>query len=781
MLKHFFRFPIIIIVVIVAITGVLGYFIKDLVIDNDTTTFLPKDNPSRVIYHEIEDTYGAGMIMALTLKVKEGYIYSRKNLEIIDRIVADIEEIPDIEDINSLINIDYLVGIDGGIEVTPLIEDLPETEEEELEIKRKLESWELYKGNFYSEDFKSTMISIKIILGAKNETAENVYKEVKTIIKNYKDTGFEFHVAGMPSILVVMAKFLREDLIRLIPLVIIILLLTLFLSFRTLGGVILPTITVLISTVCSIGIMSVFKIPFTMVSVGIPILMIAVGSAYGIHILSHYYDEIDLELKEKGSISEDKSREILFLTLKRIGGAVMLAALTTMAGFGSLATSKIVPLKQFGIFTAIGVGIAFIVSCTFIPSIILLRHKVLKHKLKNNKKNEVNLLTTVLMAVNHFFIKSKIRTIILATIVLAIAVFGTSRIIVGNPMVNYFRKNTEIRKSDEFANKNFSGTTLIDVVIDGEESGSLTNPDILVAMDNLSNHLKEKFPRIGNTISFSALIKKMNEVINSDEEGDYYEIPYDPAKYNLSDKNELKQLITQYLLLFSGNISEYVDDSLEPSQTKLTLMLKSENFNLLREIKKEIIDYTNKNFPEGYKITITGNAELQNVVSNLIVESQILNILTSLVAVFLILTIYFKSPLAGIFGIVSLAIPILLNFGIMGIFKIRLDAGTALIASVAIGIGIDYTIHFINAYHHERKINNDLEEVTKKTLLTSGKAIVFNATAVAFGFAVLIFSNFLPLVNFGILVALTMFTASFSAMTLLPVMLNIVKPKFITK
>ncbi|HRU45421.1 MAG TPA: MMPL family transporter, partial [Spirochaetota bacterium] len=166
---------------------------------------------------------------------------------------------------------------------------------------------------------------------------------------------------------------------------------------------------------------------------------------------------------------------------------------------------------------------------------------------------------------------------------------------------------------------------------------------------------------------------------------------------------------------------------------------------------------------------------------DLIVDSQISNIIFSLIAVFLILSVYYRTPIAGIFGMLTLAAPIFLNFGVMGFLGIKLDAGTAMVASVAIGTGIDYTIHFMNAYCYERKLSTDLEAVTTRALQTSGKAIVYNATAVALGFLVLVFSSFMPLVYFGALVGLTMLTASFSAMTLLPVALNIFKPKFISR
>lgn len=785
-MNKFFKYPLLIIIVICVITVALGLQLKNLVIDNDTTKFLPKNHPSRKEFKEIEDTYGGNMMIGVSLKFNEGYVYSKENLEIIEKLTAEFENAPYVESVTSIMNVDYLFGTENGIETMKLVENIPETANEEEIIKQRLLSWKIYKGNFYSDDFQGSLVAITLEQGIESKNAEETHKSIKKILKNYESERYTAYVAGFPTFLVIIAESMRADLIRLIPFVVIILIGTLFLSFRSLGGVVLPTVTVLITTVCTLGLMALFKVNLTLVASAIPVLMIAVGSAYGIHIISHYFDEVDKERLLKGEVSEERNKEIIFHTLKRIGGAVLLAALTTIAGFGSLATSSITLLRDFGIFAAIGVFIAFIIALTLIPSLLILRHKSLKHKVglvkpKLDEPEKLDLITKTLFKIYNFLAKDKIKIFVLFFIILIVAVFGSMRIKIGNPMVNYFRKSTEIRKADEFANKNFNGTTMLSLIIKGEEPGALTRPDVLKVIDKMIVYLEEKYPDIGNIMSFTDLVKKMNQVMNVDESGDYYEIPYDPAKYRCESKDELKQLIAQYLLLFSGNTKEYVDDPIEPSQTKIEIMLKNGDFDLIRSIRKDILDYTLKFLPEGYKASVSGYSQVQVVVSDMIVDSQVYNIVSSLIAVFLILSLYYKSPIAGIFGVVTLAVPIFLNFGIMGFLGIHLDAGTAMVASVAVGTGIDYAIHFLNSYHHEIKLSKDLNVVTTRALATSGKAIVYNASAVALGFLVLVFSSFMPLVYFGALVGLTMFTASFSAMTLLPALLNIFKPKFITK
>ncbi len=213
----------------------------------------------------------------------------------------------------------------------------------------------------------------------------------------------------------------------------------------------------------------------------------------------------------------------------------------------------------------------------------------------------------------------------------------------------------------------------------------------------------------------------------------------------------------------------------------MVVQMKTMNTLPVRRISGIIKDYAEDNFPEGYDVSIAGYADMENAMTTLITGSQISSLIISLILVFIIVALSFKSFSAGILGIIPLSFAIMINFAVMGFTGIRLDMVTAMIASIAVGIGIDYTIHFISAYRNERALSEDLNTVTEKTMLTAGKAILFNASAVAAGFLVLCFSNFTTLKYIGVLVALTMFTSSLAALTLLPVLLNIFKPAFLRK
>lgn len=886
MKKRLYEYPKIIITIVTLITLFLAMQIPKLVTDNDIEIFIPEQSEARILNDKTEATFGSSDMIAVALKVNQGDVFTKDNLALIDKLTNEFEELEGITDVKSLVNSDYIDGDEYGMSVAPLIDDMNNQDEID-NLKKKIISWrDMYGKSLVSNDFKSTQLLLTVDENYDAKEKETVYKGVEEIVESNKGHQGTFYTAGHTVINVLMGEFMQKDVKTLIPFVLLTVLVSLYLSFHRLGGVILPTLTVLISTIWTMGTMALLHIKITMVATAIPVLLIAVGSAYGIHIISHFYDEIN---HHDGEVTAEDYRRHLNSTLKHVGKPVLLAGITTVIGFVSLATSEIVPIKEFGIFTGIGVVSALVIALTLIP--VLLNMKKVKKKLD---EDESPLMNKLIMAIYHEMKGNRMMIIVTLSLIIVISIVGIRKIVIDNVMIDYFKPTTAIVKADEFENKEFSGTNILNVVIDGTEAGkgSLTNPDVLKQMDEMKNHFMTSYDYIGNITSFTDFIKRMNKVMNypqeeaekveaatddsgatyddgfgddsfgddsfgddsfgDDEfafEGDtfddsfggdeavaatstentevavvekvktkdpielinnalansddldinvadlinlinkernyegeaYNEIPTDLAKYGANSKEELKNLISQYLLLYSGSLDDYVDDQLEPTQARMVFQLKSASNIVTKEFKENINNYVENNFPEGYKVTVSGAGDLSLATNNLIVGSQIKSVIFSLIAVFVIVAISYKSPIAGIFGIIPLGISLLINFGIMGFAGVKLDIATSMVASIAIGIGVDYTIHFLSAYNEERKKTDDIETVNMNTLTSTGKAIIFNAISVALGFLVLVFSNFEPLVSLGILVAITMFTSSMAALVVLPVLLAIFKPKFIRK
>ena len=866
-MNRFFRHPKLIVLIIGIVTLFFSLQLINISLDNDVLSFIPDDHPEVVKYYDSEEQFGSDRVFAVAVETTAGTIFTPYFIELISNLTEDFGNMNYDIEVSSFSNTSYIEGTPNGIEVKPMLEDYKGTASDILKLKERLLSWELYEGALYSRDFTSAQILVKLNSVPTDEERDNIYNHIRNSLIDINNPSINWYITGLPAVTYLITNNMEADLINLIPLVLLVVISTLYLSFRRLGGVILPLLTIIVSIVWTLGLMSLLGISLSMLDTITPVLLVAVGSAYGIHIISHYYDELKLK-NYKLSYPEHK---ILVLSIvKRIGKPVLLAGLTTAIGFGSLIASDVIPIRTFGTFTAIGVIIALFISITLIPSLLLLRHKSLKTSQKNTFADD----TTVFNILYNFFHRHTVRVIFLFIIITAAGIYGTNKIERDNVLVEYFKKDTEIRIADNFLNSKFNGTTFFEIVVSGENPGDLTDPEILLAMDELSLFLKTKYPEIKKIISFTDLIKKLNQVMNytipeesdpynfTDKESDssnessmgfssffveeeipsepvndnqrstdykrtesglpisydnliqimnlaylksdniqmsadeliktlnrelnykgaaYYEIPSDPSKYSLESKEELKNLIAQYLLFFSGNLSSLTDDDIEPMKTRILVQLNDTGTAIAKSAADDADAYAQTNFPDGYTLETAGTAKIMHILTSMITDSQTRSILISLVLVFITLIVTHRSIAAGLIGILPIGFTVLINFGVMGIFGIRLDISTSMVAAVSIGIGIDYTIHYLSYYHFERLKTDNLETVARKTLAGAGKAIIFNAVSVACGFLVLLFSKFNPLNYFGLLIAITMITSSTASLTLLPILLEIFKPKFISR
>lgn len=908
-MKKILKHNKLIVIIISLITLFFLFQLPKIEINNDIEVFLPDTHPTKISNNQLDDIFGESDSIVTALKFKKGDIFTPANLETISKLSSELENLKDVDEVTSLTGVDYIKGSAEGMVVEDLVEDLPQTEAEGRKVKNKALSWDLYSDNLYAKDFKSTQVLISLNDGLTNADKEKAYYQIKDVTNNYKNNNTEIHLAGATAVNVLMGSSMVEDIKYLIPFIIAVLILVLYLFFKRALAVVLILMTVLVSSIWAIGLMAFLGINLTLVSTVIPVLLIAVGSAYGIHILSHYYDYLN---EYQGEITVAEQQNLVIKTVNKMGKAVFLAALTTVAGFGSLASSEIVPIKSFGIFTAFGIAAAFIVALFLIPSLlIIIANYKDDFKTKNTDTPEFE---SVLEKLHSFYSKRRISIIIIAVLILSGSLLGFEDIVVDTPLIEMFKEDTQIRQADNFINENFAGTNIMRVMIEGKESGDLNNPEILKDMDGLQKHLLTNFKEVGKASSITDYIKRMNQVMNypeeeiesasdqtaagteqlseseaasssfyadesqatsssfyqadenqesemssssfySDSESEkdtegssfyqgesesetesssereilkgpdkqkniseyqfiqllnsafaradrkdidarelidllekemnykaaaYYEIPANLDKYGAASQQNLQNLISQYLLLYSGSVDDLINDQLEPDKGQMLLQLNDPSNLVAKKVRAEIYDYTS-DFPEKYNLTVAGNATMALEANNLIVSSQQKSIMISFLIVFLIVALSFRSVIAGFYGIIPLAFALIINFGLMGHLGIKLDVGTAMVASIAIGIGVDYTIHFLHSYHQERLKEDDLYLVTQRTLTSTGKAIIFNAISVAAGFLVLLFSNFYPLIYLGFLIAVTMFTSSIASLTILPLLLNMFKPKFISK
>ena len=925
MIRKMLKCSWLIIVASLAITAFFGWQLRKISIENTVRMYMPQSSDSYQRMLKAEEDFGSMMVLGISLETSGDSIISPEYIQIVKNITEQISGVDYVESIDSLSNIDFVTGEDGGLKASSLIggADYTGSAEDMARIKERLVDWqEMYNRVIITDDGKTTQMMITLEPKDENGNMLNSKRQMKTLhdIKAIcqeavKDSGLEVRYFGDPVLSDDGYNFMISDLLLLIPFVAIVVLLSLYFSFHTWSGTLLPLITVLMATVWSVGIMCMLNITFTIIGSVIPVCLVACGSAYGIHVLTHYYIGID---KIEGEITKEKHIDAIEYGLKDVWVAVVLAGVTTVAGFISNITSPIMPLKSFSVFAAAGVVFSLLLSMTFIPAMLYVTpisvvgkhwknksHISTKIKMRLEQqlrrqggKSSEEATSSTLYSVYHFFSGTKPRLIVSNVLVLVAAAVGFKMLVVDTALVNYFPKDSKFRQDITYVDEHLAGSNTLYLLVSGEEkessevsladsseasladsiaddfgfdsgdfaqtdsaasdfaddfgfgdsSGSddfgfgsadsaendeapksyymLTNPEILKAVDGMQEYLLARHEGIGKMVSFTTFIKRMNQVMNApvnDDErlsahisvremleklhsaytaaggkdatvqdivlelerelnfngSDYYEIPYDVSKYPVSSRDELGDLVTQYLyLLSSEQIQRFANNMTMPTAIRTQVQLRTHSTEDTEAIIKDAQNYAAKYFPKGYRLEATGNGEMEYMMTKMVVDSQTVSIFLSLAMVFIIISLSFKSLFAGIIGAIPLGLTILLNFMVMGYAGIALDLCTSIIASVAIGVGIDYTIHFMETYRAQRALTDDLEEVTKRTFKTSGRGILTNAIAVGLGFCVLLFSRFIILRYIGALVAVVMFTSSTLAMTVIPGLLNAFDPKF---
>ena len=865
--RRFYKHPKIMLITILSITLFFALQLIRIRFDNNNFRFIPKNNPARVSAEKIAETFGDEVPILIGLKRQYSSVLDKDFLAAVRKLDADLKDLGALIKNTVLITNTKHIEADGeGIRAELLIdENFSGSTEEINEIKHKLRSWDIYSKSLVSGDLRATQIlvflNIKDEESGSPETIE-VCKKIMKLTENWNFPDTHIYITGAPVFNEIVNEAAAHDLTFLIPIVIAAVIAILFFSFGRFSGVFLPLLTVMVCVIWALGAMSLFQVPLSILSIILPVILIAVGSAYGIHIINHYYDEVT----QSDTISKEEHKEQIIKAVREVIRPVFLAAITTFAGFFSFCFTLVVPIFEFGIFSGFGVLSAFLISITLIPSILIIRgpkNPAIKWRYKTCGEKSSNLdkgiATTFLLIANHS------RSVIFFTgLLIVFSIFGIKKLIIDNVLMEYFEEDTPVIQADIFMREEFGGSKLLNMIVKTTDESSVLRPDILKAADNLSAYLEKEVPEIGKVTSIVPLIKRMNQVFNINEPPEgithssgmpevqavqetdlddfgmfgeeetertfgasvaertysqkeiiemlhnaaaerdgahiladdlvcafekkinyngkaYYEIPFEPEKYGKTTLEELTGIIENYVSLLGENTDGFLDNKANPTALKINIQLKTTGQQDSDIVLNKIHKFAELKFPKDLKIETGGSVLIEKSLNNLVVESQLVSVGVSLFIVFLILSIYYRSAIAGIIGAVPLSICILINFGIMGFLGIKLNIGTAMVASFAIGIGVDYTIHFLAAYHKHILYENENKNFLYDVFLSSGKAILFNAVSVGAGFAVLIFSKFNMLSELGFLISAIMISSSLGSLTILPTILNLLKPKFIKK
>jgi predicted RND superfamily exporter protein len=763
-------FPRLTIAAVLLLTVFFVIQLPSLRVETDVDVYLPDGHPAVVYEHLIQDifNYQEAMVIAV-FNDGHGGIFNPQTLAKIKRISEEVAQVKYViaqreQDIKSISTMDNIVGTAEGIEVVPLMEEVPTTPEEIERLKESLYGNNMFVGWLVAKDGTAAVILTRIEDGQDKQSY--AYGEIKKIVEREQGGGDRIYIAGQPVLEATFVEYIVNNIKVMLPIVIAVIIVFLYLTFGNVRGVVLPLLVVLASVVWSMGIMSLADIPLYDLSTMTPVILIAVGSAYGIHILNRYNEELRADPTRKRD-------EIVLQSMLTIWPPVAMSSLTSAVGFASLLTSSLIPVKYFGVFTALGIICALLFSLTFIPAGLALA-KVPNVGESRRRNFDIGRIVqdyagASLGSLGRIVYRYRLPVVVLGVVTAAIAALGFLRLRANDSWVEMFPHDSEVYISNELICEKLNGTVSLNIVVEGAEPDVIKSPSVLRKIDGLQQ-LAEREAVVGGTLSIADYLKRMNKVMNEDR--DEFETIPDSA-----------EAVAQYLLLYSlsgdpDDFDEVVD--YDYRQANITVMLKNDHTAVIKRLAETLAPYIQKEFKdEPVTINLTGYAYVTEVVIDLAVRGMLGSIALSIVFIYVMTALTFRSYTGGVYSIIPITMAMLLNFGLMGMLGITIGFANSSAFAVAMGIGVDYAIHLIFKFQHEVATCGNAEEATVTTLMTSGKAILFNAIVVTAGFLVLLASNFTGHRILGQLLSLSMVTSFLASVTLLPAALALFRPAFV--
>ena len=759
-------------ILIITFLSILGIaiFIPGITKDTSSESFIPDDHPAVVYREKVKDIFGLSdpIVIAIVNRGAKG-VFNPHSLYLVDwftKRIADIEGI-DPERIKSLSTENNIANIEGGMLVQPFLEE-PITRQEDADLVRKsVMSFPLYVGSMVSDNGDGTLIVAELLDDDKGAT---VYADLLKLAANApvnKDE--EVFVAGEAAVVEYLGKYIDTDMQRLNPIIGVIVAIILFFSYRTLPGVLLPNLVLVTAVVFSLGAMAGTGTPFYIITGALPVILIAISVADGIHILGEFYENA-------ASNPSAGRREIIIATMSKMWRPVTITSLSDIAGFMGLSIASFMPpIKAFGIFASIGVAAALIISMFSIPAgLMFFRLKpgnAFKKKDEKSTLTRVDKFGVIMGRFGKFTTKRSGWVLIITCCVIAAAVAGTLRLEVNESRIENFKQSEPIYKSDNIMNSIFDGTNYLDIVIETPEVEGLFKIDHLKRMEALQEYM-ETLSHVKSTISIVDYLKQMNRAINNGR----------PDAYQLPENSDL---VAQYFLLYSMNGDSTDFENEIDYEYRLANIRVSMNSGLYTDIKV-VVDaaqlYIENSFnTQDLTATLAGRLNVNYHWIKQIGSSHYLGVLIAFLAVWLVTTICFRSIIAGLLAMLPVSLAVLLIYAIMGFSGIWLGVGTSMFAAIAIGLGVDFAVHVIDRLivvirDEGKTINNAFEILFPST----ERALLFSFAAVFFGFGILVFSQALPLVRFGILVLIAVIVSFIASLTVLPAIIKITKPKFLT-
>ncbi len=772
-----------VLVAMIAILAAMIVNVPKITLDTTTEGFLRDDDPVRVRYDQFQNQFGHDE--KIVVAIKSDGIFELKNLKKLQALHNALKtEVPYLNDITSLINARNTTGDEDSLLVEDLFEEFPQTQES-LDAKKQLAfNNPMYKDLLLNSDGTFTVIVLEANtytsvgeeavtdeldgfdddLGDESastepqefisdkEMAEMVHK-VRDIVKKYNSDDFQIQIAGSPSVTETLKSSMQKDIKKFNGLIILTIIILLSLLFRRVSGVVFPLLAVILSVLSTVGLMAYFGTPIKIPTQILPSFILAVGIGTSIHIMAiffHHYDKYG-----------NKAESIAY-TLHHSGLAIIMTSLTTAAGIGSFAISKVAPVSDLGIYGAAGVIIALVISMVLLPVLIAIFPIKRKAFVDENHEDYLHRLLEKIANFSQVYAKP---IVVSSLILMAITIALATQVRYSHNPLTWLPEHNEARMATEQIDKEMRGTISLELIIDTKKENGLYDYDLLQSIEETGKYAEtittDKY-FVGKVVSIVDVMKEIHKALHANDP-EYYSIAKDP------------NLIAQEILLFENSGSDDLEDFVDSQFSKARITMKMpwvdsvEYHGMLKELKAHL----EKTLPAGVDVQLTGMIPLLADTITAAITSAGNSYIIAVVLIAVMMMMLLGNIKLGLISMVPNLFPVFFVIAMMVIFNIPFDLFTMLVGTIVLGLAVDDNVHFMHNFRRYYDEGKCVDEAVRLTLTGSGRAMLITTIVLSVGFYVYLFASMANLFNFGLLAGTAIIVALAADLVLAPALMKL--------
>ncbi len=777
--------PFKVIFVVLALLAFPVSHVPQIKMDTSTEGFMHDDDPMLLEYNKFRAQFGRDERIVLGIKSNDIFtIEFMKKLRSLHEKIE--EEVPYLDDVTSLYNVRNTRGEGDTLSTDDLLEPFPTTKEEIAKIKKQAMASHFYKDLLLSFDGKMTTMVIETDAfthegeeessleddfqegfdeGLDNEKSDESQKDrrflsdaensellavLRDVVKTYESEDFKIYISGSPSVNNALKYQMKSDMQTFTKATFLLIMVFLFLLFRRVSAVVYPIIIIALALLTTVGTMAWAGVAFKLPTQIVPSLLLAVSVGATVHILSIFFDTFN----RTGS-----RKEALVYTMEHSGLAIAMTSITTAIGVGSFAGSEMAPQSDMGIFASLGVMVSLVLTLTLFPALLSIT------KLKQKAYSGASKLDYIMKSLAVIPVRYYKQIIVASFILVAFALYASSQLKLSHDPITWFKEDNPHRIATNVIDKHMNGSVTIEAVIDTGVENGWKNPKKLQKLNELARELEsyvDEYTHIGKVVSIATIVKETNRALHGNDEA-YYRIPDDA------------NLVSQELLLFENSGSDDLEDVLDSQFSKARVTMKLpwtgavEAVGVLEHVKTKI----SETFPDE-NVVITGMIPILINTFSQVVKSSVMSYVLAFVLISFMMMLILGSVRLGLLSMIPNLVPIILGLLLMYMLNIPLDAFTLLIGSIAIGLAVDDTIHFMHNFKRYYLVSKNSAKAIEQTFFTAGKALLITTIVLALGFYSYLFGEMTSVQNFGLLTGTVIIMALLSDLLLAPALMIVV-------